>query len=73
MSVSNDYKYEHWNCGYYSYLFRSLMGVVAVLVIGLLVWLSSKKNKQSQLKKCPFCAEEIKSEAKVCRFCNREV
>lgn len=24
-------------------------------------------------KKCPYCAEIIKKEAKVCRFCNREV
>lgn len=25
------------------------------------------------LKKCPFCAESIKTEAVICRFCNRDV
>jgi ribosomal protein S14 len=31
-----------------------------------------KKLQDGQLKKCPFCAELVKQEAKVCRFCNRE-
>lgn len=37
--------------------------------IGWLVALAIKGN----IRKCPFCAEQIKSEANVCRYCGREV
>jgi len=33
----------------------------------------SESKSQDEYKKCPFCAESIKKEAKVCRFCQRDV
>lgn len=38
---------------------------------------SSEQNEQAppteNLRKCPMCAEYIKSEAKICRFCNAKL
>ena len=32
-----------------------------------------QKQIDEGMKKCPFCSEMIKGDAKVCRFCNREL
>lgn len=34
--------------------------------------LPENKPETSDLKQCKFCAEEIKSAARICRFCNRD-
>lgn len=33
---------------------------------------SQKQAEQRDLRKCPYCAETIKREAKVCKHCGRE-
>lgn len=32
-----------------------------------------RRQMEQGMKKCPFCAEMIKSDAKVCRFCGRDI
>jgi hypothetical protein len=61
------------------------MGFVGGLLLGpigvVLAWAASPdptgieraKTSDSSLKKCPYCAEHVKREATVCRFCQREL
>jgi hypothetical protein len=36
-------------------------------------WLGGADIATPQMKRCPFCSEAIKEEAKFCRFCGRDV
>jgi len=57
-----------------SLILSPVIGVIAALVVS-----PHTKNIEAQQvasgesRKCPYCAELVKSEAAVCRFCNRDL
>jgi hypothetical protein len=52
---------------------RAGEGAVLGVLLGPLGWLIVACGKAVGMRKCPYCAEEVKSEASVCRFCSRDI
>jgi hypothetical protein len=46
--------------------------ILITVLLGPIGWLISLIDK-GNLRNCPFCAEEIKPDAKVCRHCERDL
>jgi hypothetical protein len=59
------------------YVYGALLFIIAIVHALLLKpdlqHAERKAIEEQGLRKCPHCAEMIKREAKVCRFCGRDV
>ena len=57
-----------------SFFFSPLIGLIILLALGdNKDALDKQKVSSGIFKKCPYCANEIKREALICQFCNKEV
>jgi membrane protein implicated in regulation of membrane protease activity len=57
------------------YIYGVLLFIVALIhsiVIKSIIGHKDKEILEAGMKKCPFCAEMIKPDAKVCRYCGKD-
>ena len=50
-----------------------LLALPVIIVVGVVLGANRNRQSTANLKPCPFCAEMIQAQAKVCRFCGRDL
>jgi len=66
------YGRSFWGFLALSLILSPLIGAIAVLTYGKDEQMIEKNRlREGYLKKCPDCAELIKKEAKICKFCRK--